>query len=125
MITRSTRRLMLCDWNFFQGQLLRSGTRVGSPSWGPEHALRADAATRTVLTAPAWNKAAIPSSESTIPTTNLRFSPAPASVPTRGRALDHIGFEVRDLAAFCTQLEAKRVKLSVRIAYRTASGPRT
>jgi len=102
-------------------QALGLDPRVGAPSTRFER----DAATRTVLTAPAWNKAAIPSSESTIPTTNLRFSPAPASVPTRGRALDHIGFEVRDLAAFCTQLEAKRVKLSVRIAYRTASGPRT
>ena len=46
-------------------------------------------ATRTVLSAPAANNAAsAPMSQSTIPTTNLRFSPASASVPTRGRALD-------------------------------------
>jgi len=78
-------------------------------------------ATRTVLSAPAANNAAsAPMSQSTIPTTNLRFSPAPASVPTRGRALDHIGFEVKDLEAFCTQLEAKGVKLSV--PYRKQDG---
>ena len=30
--------------------------------------------------------------------------------PTRGRMLDHIGFEVRDLEAFCKQLEAKGIE---------------
>ena len=30
--------------------------------------------------------------------------------PTRGRMLDHVGFEVRDLAAFCRRLEADGVK---------------
>ena len=29
---------------------------------------------------------------------------------THGRSLDHIGFEVRDLAAFCKRLEARGVK---------------
>jgi catechol 2,3-dioxygenase-like lactoylglutathione lyase family enzyme len=29
--------------------------------------------------------------------------------PTKGRALDHIGFEVKDLAAFCKDLEARGV----------------
>ena len=31
--------------------------------------------------------------------------------PTKGRALDHIGFEVRNLEAFCQRLEASGVKL--------------
>jgi catechol 2,3-dioxygenase-like lactoylglutathione lyase family enzyme len=33
-----------------------------------------------------------------------------AQAPTRGRMLDHIGFEVRDLEAFCRELEAKGIK---------------
>ncbi len=79
-------------------------------------------ATRTELTGPAANNpASAPMSQSTLPTrTNLRFSPAPASVPTRGRALDHIGFEVNGLEAFCKQLEARGVKLSV--PYRKQDG---
>jgi catechol 2,3-dioxygenase-like lactoylglutathione lyase family enzyme len=36
-------------------------------------------------------------------------SPTPV-VPTRGRALDHIGFEVVNLEAFCKKLEASGVK---------------
>ena len=31
-------------------------------------------------------------------------------MPTKGRALDHIGFEVRNLEAFCKKLEASGVK---------------
>jgi hypothetical protein len=31
-------------------------------------------------------------------------------VGTRGRALDHIGFEVKGLEAFCKQLEAQGIK---------------
>jgi len=34
------------------------------------------------------------------------------SLPTKGRALDHIGFEVRNLEAFCRKLEASGVKFS-------------
>jgi hypothetical protein len=33
--------------------------------------------------------------------------------PTRGRALDHIGFEVKDLKALCAKLEAAGVKFDV------------
>ena len=33
--------------------------------------------------------------------------------PTKGRALDHIGFEVKDLEAFCKKLEAAGVKLDM------------
>jgi catechol 2,3-dioxygenase-like lactoylglutathione lyase family enzyme len=45
---------------------------------------------------------------------NLSFqnSPTPTG-PTKGRTIDHIGFEVKDLAAFCKQLEAKGVKFDV------------
>jgi len=35
---------------------------------------------------------------------------ADPSAPTKGRALDHIGFEVKNLEAFCKKLEAKGVK---------------
>ena len=47
-----------------------------------------------------------------LPGVNLTFSGSPVPVaPTRGRALDHIGFEVKDLEAFCRRLEASGVKL--------------
>ena len=47
-----------------------------------------------------------------LPGVNLTFSGSPTPVAgTRGRALDHIGFEVKDLEAFCRRLEAAGVKL--------------
>ncbi|MBI4875576.1 MAG: VOC family protein [Acidobacteria bacterium] len=52
-----------------------------------------------------------------IPGANLTFALAEtATAPTKGRALDHIGFEVKNLEAFCQKLEAAGVKLDV--AYR-------
>ena len=33
-------------------------------------------------------------------------------VPTAGRAVDHVGFEVKNLEAFCRELEAKGIKLT-------------
>ncbi len=45
---------------------------------------------------------------------NLTFSQATGPVaPTKGRALDHIGFEVKDLEAFCKKLEAAGVKFDM------------
>lgn len=47
-----------------------------------------------------------------LPGVNLTFGGAQEPVvPTRGRALDHIGFEVKNLEAFCQELEAAGVKL--------------
>jgi catechol 2,3-dioxygenase-like lactoylglutathione lyase family enzyme len=47
-----------------------------------------------------------------LPGVNLTFSAAPeAVVTTRGRALDHIGFEVRDLENFIKKLEASGIKM--------------
>ena len=47
-----------------------------------------------------------------IPGVNLTFSVAPvAVVPTRGRALDHIGIEIKNLDRFCRDLEARGIKL--------------
>jgi catechol 2,3-dioxygenase-like lactoylglutathione lyase family enzyme len=44
--------------------------------------------------------------------TRLNFGKSNKSVvPTKGRALDHIGFEVKHLQAFCEMLEASGVKL--------------
>ena len=49
-----------------------------------------------------------------LPGVALNFSPSPDPViGTQGRALDHIGFEVKDLEAFCKKLEADGVKLAV------------
>jgi len=45
---------------------------------------------------------------------NLSFATsATPTVATKGRTIDHIGFEVKDLAAFCKQLEAKGVKFDI------------
>ena len=41
---------------------------------------------------------------------NARMPPA----PTKGRSLDHIGFEVKDLQAFCKKLEADGVTLDMK-----------
>jgi glucose/arabinose dehydrogenase len=49
-----------------------------------------------------------------LPGINLNFSAAPKpTVPTKGRMLEHLGFEVRGLAAFCKRLEAMGVNLDV------------
>jgi catechol 2,3-dioxygenase-like lactoylglutathione lyase family enzyme len=46
-----------------------------------------------------------------LPGVNLTFSGSTEPVVgTRGRALDHIGFEVKGLEAFCKQLEAQGIK---------------
>lgn len=49
-----------------------------------------------------------------LPGVNLSFSEATGGgAPTKGRVLDHIGFEVKGLEAFCKDLEAKGVKFDV------------
>jgi catechol 2,3-dioxygenase-like lactoylglutathione lyase family enzyme len=48
----------------------------------------------------------------TLPGVTLIFSPTETPVTgTKGRALDHIGFEVKDLEAFCRTLESNGIKL--------------
>jgi len=47
-----------------------------------------------------------------IPGVQLRFNNADqAQAPTKGRVLDHIGFDVKDLKAFIKTLEAQNIKL--------------
>lgn len=47
-----------------------------------------------------------------LPGVNLTFTKSPTpTVATKGRTLDHIGFEVNNLEAFCKKLEANGVKL--------------
>jgi catechol 2,3-dioxygenase-like lactoylglutathione lyase family enzyme len=47
-----------------------------------------------------------------LPGVALNFSPSPTPVVgTKGRAVDHIGFEVKDLEAFCKRLEEMGIKL--------------
>jgi|SRR5579871_1072474 len=51
-----------------------------------------------------------------VPGTSLHFAKAKtAMAPTKGRILDHIGFEVRDLEAFSKRLEAQGIKLEAPI----------
>ena len=46
-----------------------------------------------------------------LPGININISAVDsAQAPTRGRMLDHIGFEVENLEAFCKELEAKGIK---------------
>jgi catechol 2,3-dioxygenase-like lactoylglutathione lyase family enzyme len=52
-----------------------------------------------------------------LPGINLNFSGNKQSMaPTKGRMLDHIGFEVKNLAAFCRKLELDGVKFDVPFA---------
>jgi len=47
-----------------------------------------------------------------IPGANLTFSATDMpTVTTKGRVLDHIGFDVTNLEAFCKKLEAAGIKL--------------
>jgi catechol 2,3-dioxygenase-like lactoylglutathione lyase family enzyme len=47
-----------------------------------------------------------------VPGINLTFAPAREPVvPTRGRAFEHIGFEIKNLEQFCKDLEGKGIKL--------------
>jgi catechol 2,3-dioxygenase-like lactoylglutathione lyase family enzyme len=47
-----------------------------------------------------------------LPGINLSFSSGEAGLaPTKGRSLDHIGFEVKNLDAFAKKLEAQGIKL--------------
>lgn len=49
-----------------------------------------------------------------LPGIALNFSASAAPVVgTQGRALDHVGFEVKNLEAFCKKLEADGIKLAV------------
>jgi catechol 2,3-dioxygenase-like lactoylglutathione lyase family enzyme len=49
-----------------------------------------------------------------LPGGGLNFSQSAGPVTgTRGRALDHIGFEVRNLEEFCKKLEAQGIKIDV------------
>jgi catechol 2,3-dioxygenase-like lactoylglutathione lyase family enzyme len=51
-----------------------------------------------------------------LPGVNLSFSPGTKPpLPTKGRALDHIGFEVDNLDAFVAGLEAKGIKIEAPI----------
>jgi catechol 2,3-dioxygenase-like lactoylglutathione lyase family enzyme len=49
-----------------------------------------------------------------LPGVNLNFTEVPTKQePTKGRRLDHIGFEIKNLEAFCKKLEANGVKFDV------------
>jgi len=51
-----------------------------------------------------------------MPGVNLSFSPSSTPpLPTKGRSLDHIGFEVTNLEAFVSMLEAKGIKIEAPI----------
>jgi len=62
----------------------------------------------------------VPRKRGTIATTadapGMNFSFATSATPTvatKGRTIDHIGFEVTNLKAFCEKLEARGVKFDV------------
>jgi len=56
-------------------------------------------------------------STTNVPGMNLSFgNTSEERLPTKGRSIDHIGFEVDDLEAFCKLLEARGIAFDV--AYR-------
>jgi len=58
-----------------------------------------------------------------LPGINLNFSAAAEPLPgTRGRMLDHIGFEVENLEAFCEALEASGMELDARYSSEAGIG---
>ena len=58
-----------------------------------------------------------------IPGVTLRIRTVPTpTVATKGRVLDHIGFEVKNLEAFCKKLEASGVKFDRPYSERPALG---
>jgi catechol 2,3-dioxygenase-like lactoylglutathione lyase family enzyme len=58
-----------------------------------------------------------------LPGVALNFSPSPSPVTgTAGRAIDHIGFEVKNLEAFVKQLKAAGVKMDVELRQVPALG---
>ena len=53
-------------------------------------------------------------STTNVPGMNMSFGNARGeAVPTRGRSIDHIGFELDDLEAFCAQLKVKGIEFDV------------
>jgi catechol 2,3-dioxygenase-like lactoylglutathione lyase family enzyme len=49
-----------------------------------------------------------------LPGVNLMFTKSDTpTVPTKGRMLDHIGFEIKDLEAFCKKAEASGIKFDL------------
>jgi catechol 2,3-dioxygenase-like lactoylglutathione lyase family enzyme len=67
---------------------------------------------RDQLTGPApGNLASAPMAQSNLTGVNFRFSKQDAKATgTKGRALDHIGFEIQNLEAFCKKLTDQGVK---------------
>jgi catechol 2,3-dioxygenase-like lactoylglutathione lyase family enzyme len=58
-----------------------------------------------------------------LPGVNLSWNPADqATLPTEGRALDHIGFEVKNLKAFCAKLEAQGIRFDTPLTPRPDLG---
>lgn len=97
----------------------------GGPGWSElqdwyTKVFGANATIKTLINPVSGNTASAPMSQSIVAGTPLRFSPAPSSVTTRGRAMDHLGFEVKNLEIFCRQIEAKGIRLDV--PYRKENG---
>ena len=54
---------------------------------------------------------------------NLTFTKSDtATVPTKGRSVDHIGFEINNLEAFCKKAEASGVKFDMPFTKRPELG---
>lgn len=97
----------------------------GGPGWSELQSwytkvFGANATLTTLFNPTPGNTASAPMSQSTLPGVNLRFSPASPRVATKGRTIDHIGFEVKNLQAFCKQLEANGIELDA--PYRKQDG---
>lgn len=61
-----------------------------------------------------------------LPGVNLSWNPADKpTIATKGRVLDHIGFEIKELEAFCAKLEAGGIKLETPVTHRPELGIKT
>jgi catechol 2,3-dioxygenase-like lactoylglutathione lyase family enzyme len=82
--------------------------------FGPQHEAMRDWYVKVFGAAASPAAASAPFVTATLPGVRLNFSPATEPVAgTTGRSLDHIGFEVRDLASFIKKLEADGIKPTV------------
>ena len=103
--------------HFFIADRASDGGGHGTAAWSElqawyakEFGVKID---RAELTGPApGNLASAPMAQSILSDVNFRFSKQDSKAePTKGRALDHIVLEIKNLAAFCKKLDADGIKL--------------
>ena len=109
---RSSRRRTACAWKSWKTRRrrCRSGTSTSTSSLPAAEIPKAMAWYAKTFGGRAGTRNNAPVVD--LPGVQLRFNTADTKqAPTRGRVLDHFGFDVRDHAAFVKRLEAQGIKL--------------